>query len=301
MFRGVGTAIVTPFKDEEADFESYGKLLKFQLNNGVGAIVVLGTTGESPTVKQDERTRLIEKAVELSEGRAEVIVGAGTNGTEKTAELVKDAERHGATGVLVVTPYYNKPTQKGLFEHYRYLSERTSLDIVVYNVPGRTGVNILPETVFRIASDCKNVKGLKEANSDMNQVDADIIALKGIPDFRVYSGNDDRAFHLLCSGGDGVISVASNIIPREMADMCDFAFDGEFREASKIHLRFFGLFKALFTESNPIPVKAALNMKGLIENDLRLPLVPASPSTLEILKNAMKECGIFEKESKAAS
>ncbi len=293
MFRGVGTAIVTPFKAGEIDYKSYDRLVKFQIDNGVSAIFVLGTTGESPTVESDESARLIDRTVELCNGHAEIVVGAGTNSTKKTLELVKHAEKHGANGVLVVTPYYNKPTQNGLYEHYRYISEHTALNVIIYNVPGRTGVNILPETVYKIASDCKNVRGLKEANADINQVDMDILTLKSINDFRIYSGNDDSAFHLLCSGGDGVVSVASNIIPKEMSEMCEFVFEGKIEKAREIHLRFFNFFKALFVESNPIPVKAALEMRGFIKNELRLPLVTANEKTVEMLKSAMKKSGIM--------
>jgi 4-hydroxy-tetrahydrodipicolinate synthase len=300
MFRGVGTAIVTPFREGNVDLNSYERLLKFQIENKVSAIFVLGTTGESPTVELDESAKLIDKTVELCDNRVEVIAGAGTNSTKKALELVKHAEAHGANGVLVVTPYYNKPTQKGLYEHYKYISERTSLNIVIYNVPGRTGVNILPETVYKIASDCKNVRGLKEANTDINQVDMDMLALRSINDFRIYSGNDDSAFHLLCSGGDGVVSVASNVIPKEMSDMCNFVFNGEVEKAREIHLRFFNFFKALFVESNPIPVKAAMEIKGLIKNELRLPLVTASDKTIETLKDAMKKSGIVMKDSEVA-
>lgn len=292
MFRGVGTAIVTPFKAGEIDFKSYDRLVNFQIDNGVSAIFVLGTTGESPTVESDESAKLIDRTVELCDGHVEVIAGAGTNSTKKTLELVKHAERHGANGVLVVTPYYNKPTQKGLYEHYKYIAERTPIDIIIYNVPGRTGVNILPETVYKIATDCKNVRGLKEANTDMNQVDMDILALRSVNDFRIYSGNDDSAFHLLCSGGDGVVSVASNVIPKEMSEMCKFVFDGKIEKAREIHLRFFNFFKALFVESNPIPVKAAMEIKGFIKNELRLPLVSANDKTVEVLKDVMKKCGI---------
>jgi 4-hydroxy-tetrahydrodipicolinate synthase len=294
MFRGVGTAIVTPFLDEKIDLKSYEKLVNLQIENDVSAIFVLGTTGESPSIDQDESAKLITKTVELCDGRVEIIAGAGTNSTKKTVELVKNAEKYGASGVLVVTPYYNKPTQKGLYEHYKYISERTSSEIVIYNVPGRTGVNILPETVYKIASDCKNVRGLKEANTDINQVDKDLISLKrSSPDFRIYSGNDDSAFHLLCSGGDGIVSVASNIIPQQMAKMCDLVFKDDIESAREIHLKFFDLFKVLFVESNPIPVKAALWIKGLIHDELRLPLVPASESTVNLLKNVMKECDLI--------
>lgn len=296
MFRGVGTAIITPFRNGELDTATYEKILNFQITNGVKAVFVLGTTGEAPTVEIEESTELISKTVEMCNGKIEVIVGGGTNSTKKTVENVKHAQRHGADGVLVVTPYYNKPSQRGLYEHYKYISEHTDTNIIIYNVPSRTGVNILPETTYKIASDCKNVKGLKEANPDINQIDMDILALKDLEGFRVYSGNDDSAFHLLCSGGDGIVSVASNVIPRQMQDMCDFVFSGNIEKAREIHMKYFNFFKALFVESNPIPVKAAMSLIGFGSGELRLPLVNASEKTIETLKEAMKKSGILKAE-----
>jgi len=294
MFRGVGTAIVTPFKNGEIDFKAYEKLLNFQLENGVDSLIVLGTTGEAPTVEDGEREKLISKSLEIVNNKIPVIVGAGTNSTKKTLHLIKQAEKLGVAGVLLVTPYYNKPTQNGLYEHYKYISERTNLKIIVYNVPGRTGVNILPETMARLVEDCENIVGLKEAVADMTQIDKVIRLTKEIKDeFMVYSGNDDLAFHLMCSGGDGVISVASNIIPREMAQMCDYLFSENLSEAKKIHHKFFTLMKALFIETNPIPVKTALWLMGFIENEFRLPMVRATQSTIETLKKVLRECGLL--------
>ncbi|BBJ28615.1 4-hydroxy-tetrahydrodipicolinate synthase [Athalassotoga saccharophila] len=296
MFRGVGTAIITPFKDGELDMETYVRLVNFQIENGVRAIFVLGTTGESPSVENDEVDRLVSKSTEICKGKVEVIVGAGTNGTKKTVEIIKRVEKYDPEGVLVVTPYYNKPTQRGLYEHYKYISERTDMNVIIYNVPSRTGVNILPETVYKIASDCKNVRGLKEANPDINQIDMDILTLKSIENFRIYSGNDDSAFHLLCSGGDGIVSVASNVIPRQMQEMCDLVFSGNVEKAREIHMKYFNFFKALFIESNPIPVKAAMSMIGFGNGELRLPLVSANEKTIDTLKETMRRSGILKAE-----
>ncbi|RDI92812.1 dihydrodipicolinate synthase [Thermosipho africanus Ob7] len=293
MFEGIGTAIVTPFKGGKLDIESYEKLLNFQINNQINAIIVLGTTGEAPNISLDEREILIKKAKEVSGNKAQVIVGAGSNGINHTIELIKNAEKNGADGLLIVTPYYNKPTQNGLYEYYKYISEHTDLEIIVYNVPSRTGINILPETVYKIASDCKNVKALKEANSSFEQINKDLLLLKELKDFKIFSGNDDTAFQLLVSGGDGVISVASNVIPLQMVQMFNFIKNGEIEKARNIHFSYYKLFKNLFIETNPIPVKAALSIMEFINNELRLPLVPASESTMKIITETLKGCGVI--------
>ncbi|MCD6551033.1 4-hydroxy-tetrahydrodipicolinate synthase [Thermotoga sp.] len=294
MFRGVGTAIVTPFKNGELDLDAYERLVNYQIEGGVSALIVLGTTGEAPTVNDNERERLISKTLEIVGGRIPIVVGAGTNSTEKTLKLVRQAEKLGVDGVLIVTPYYNKPTQEGLYQHYRYISERTSLKIIVYNVPGRTGVNILPETAARIAADLKNVVGIKEANGDIDQIDRTVALTKNArSDFMVWSGNDDRTFYLLCAGGDGVISVASNVAPKHMSDLCSEFFKGNLEKAREIHRKLKPLMKALFLETNPIPVKAALSLMGYVENELRLPLVPASEKTVEHLKGILRESGLL--------
>ncbi len=294
MVRGVGTAMITPFRDGEVDYEALKRFVRFQVENGVHFLLVLGTTGEAPAVNDDEREKIVSTVLEEVDGKVPVVVGAGTNSTEKTLQMVKSAEKLGADGVLLVTPYYNKPTQDGLYEHYKFISERTDLGIILYNVPGRTGVNMLPDTVVRIAEDLKNVVGLKEASGNMSQVDEVIFKVKSArKDFLVYSGNDDQAFHLMCSGGDGVISVVSNMVPKDISRMCEFLFEGKLKEALEIHRKYFELMKGLFIETNPIPVKAGLSLMGLIKNELRLPLVPAKESTVEKLKEIMKGCGLL--------
>lgn len=294
MVRGVGTAMITPFRENEVDYEALKKFVRYQIESGVHFLLVLGTTGEAPAVTDDEREKIVSTVLEEVNGKVPVIVGAGTNSTKKTLKMVKNAERLGADGVLLVTPYYNKPTQDGLYEHYKFISERTDIRIILYNVPSRTGVNMLPDTVVKIAENLKNVVGLKEASGNMSQVDDVIFKIKSIrKDFLIYSGNDDQAFHLMCSGGDGVISVVSNMIPRDISRMCEFLFEGNLKEALKIHKKYFNLMKGLFIETNPIPVKAGLSIMGFIKNELRLPLVPAKKSTVEKLKEIMKGCDLL--------
>lgn len=294
MVRGVGTAMITPFRENEVDYEALKKFVRYQIESGVHFLLVLGTTGEAPAVTDDEREKIVSTVLEEVNGKVPVIVGAGTNSTKKTLKMVKNAERLGADGVLLVTPYYNKPTQDGLYEHYKFISERTDIRIILYNVPSRTGVNMLPDTVVKIAENLKNVVGLKEASGNMSQVDDVIFKIKSIrKDFLIYSGNDDQAFHLMCSGGDGVISVVSNMIPKDISRMCEFLFEGNLKEALKIHKKYFNLMKGLFIETNPIPVKAGLSIMGFIKNELRLPLVPAKKSTVEKLKEIMKGCDLL--------
>ncbi|RKX50592.1 MAG: 4-hydroxy-tetrahydrodipicolinate synthase [Thermotogae bacterium] len=294
MVRGVGTAMITPFRDGEVDYEALRRFVRFQIENDVHFLLVLGTTGEARAVNDDEREKIVSTVLEEVNRKEPVVVGAGTNSTEKTLKMIKNAEKLGADGVLLVTPYYNKPTQDGLYEHYKFISERTDLGIILYNVPGRTGVNMLPDTVVRIAEDLKNVVGLKEASGNMSQVDDVIFKAKSArEDFLVYSGNDDQAFHLMCSGGDGVISVVSNMVPKDISRMCELLFEGNLKEALEIHRKYFKLMKGLFIETNPIPVKAGLSLMGLIKNELRLPLIPAKESTVEKLKEIMKGCGLL--------
>lgn len=292
MFTGVGTAIVTPFSDGQVDYEAYKSLVKWQIDSGVRAIIVAGTTGEGATLTLDERERLIALTKELCDDRVQVIAGTGTNDTHKTLELSLSAEKSGADALLIVTPYYNKPTQEGLYAHYKYLSERLSKPIVIYNVPTRTGVNIAPETVARLASDCKNILAIKEANSDVNQADEIYRLTNG--QFYIYSGNDDRAFHMMCSGSKGVISVASNVIPKQMVELADSTLNGDINTARKIHFEYLELMKVLFIESNPIPLKAALWLMGMMKNELRLPLVPAKQSTIETLRKTLEKVGVLQ-------
>ena len=255
MFGGTGTAVVTPFKEGGVDFESFGRFLNWQIEGGVEFLVVLGTTGESPTVTADERAEIITFAVRTAAGRVPVVIGTGSNSTAGAVALSQQAEALGADGVLVVTPYYNKPTQEGLYQHFKAVAAAIKIPLIVYNVPGRTGTNILPETVHRL-SRLLNVAGIKEAAGDVAQIDTLVrLIKKDRPDFAILSGNDDQAFHLVTSGGDGVISVLSNVMPRETSDMIRLALAGEVEKARELHHRMFPLMKNLFMESNPIPVK----------------------------------------------
>lgn len=292
MFGGTGTAVVTPFKEGGVDFESFGRFLNWQIEGGVEFLVVLGTTGESPTVTAEERAEIIKFAVKTAAGRVPVVIGTGTNCTANTIALSQQAEGLGADGVLVVTPYYNKPTQEGLYQHFKAVATAIKIPLIVYNVPGRTGTNILPETVHRL-SRLLNVAGIKEAAGDVAQIDILVrLIKKDRPDFAILSGNDDQAFHLVNSGGDGVISVLSNVMPRETSDMIRLALAGEVEKARELHHRMFPLMKNLFVEANPIPVKYAVNRLGLCRNELRLPLVPATEKCMAVIDESLKECGV---------
>ncbi len=292
MFGGTGTAVVTPVKEGGVGFESFGRFLNWQIEGGVEFLVVLGTTGESPTVTADERAEIITFAVRTAAGRVPVVIGTGSNSTAGAVALSQQAEALGADGVLVVTPYYNKPTQEGLYQHFKAVAAAIKIPLIVYNVPGRTGTNILPETVHRL-SRLLNVAGIKEAAGDVAQIDTLVrLIKKDRPDFAILSGNDDQAFHLVNSGGDGVISVLSNVMPRETSDMIRLALAGEVEKARELHHRMFPLMKNLFMESNPIPVKYAVNRLGLCRNELRLPLVPATEKCMAVIDESLKECGV---------
>ena len=294
MFRGTGTALITPFKKGRVDFESLERLVEFQIRNGVDFLVVLGTTGEATTISSTEKRKIIRFCVERVARRIPIVVGTGSNCTQTTVELSQVALSLGADAVLIVTPYYNKPPQDGLYEHYRTVASRLgSGQIIIYNVPGRTGVNILPETVIRLA-EIPNIVGIKEASGNQAQVDALIKNVKRTrQDFAVLSGNDDQAFHLVNAGGDGVISVLSNVAPKETSDMIRYTLQGKTEEARRLHLQLFPLMKGLFCETNPIPVKYAASKLGLCRNELRLPLIPASPKAMAEVDRAMEEGGIL--------
>jgi len=291
IFRGTGTAVVTPFRNGQVDYPAFENFIEFQINNGVDALIVLGTTGEAPSINPKERAAIISLAVRVSDNRVPVIVGTGSNSTEHTVEMSREALDLGAHGVLVVTPYYNKPTQEGLFRHYKKVASSIEGPLIIYNVPGRTGSNILPETVIRCA-EVENIVAVKEASGDMIQVDRLIrLVRKERPDFAVYSGNDDQAFHLVCSGGDGVISVLSNVMPAETSEMISKTLEGDLEGGRMMHFRLFPLMRDLFVETNPIPVKYAVSKLGHCENELRLPLVPASERAILLIDDALRECG----------
>ena len=295
MFRGTGTALITPFRDGAVDFEALTGLLEFQIKGGVDALIVLGTTGEAATMTAAERDAVITHALKVVNGRVPVIIGTGTNNTATTIELSRRAEELGANGVLVVTPFYNKPNQEGLYRHFRAVAESIRIPVILYNVPGRTGVNLQPETVLRLANDVQNIVGVKEASGDQFQCDRLLRSLAVVrPDFRVFSGNDDQAFHLVCAGGDGVISVLSNVVPAQTSALMNAALAGDMAEARKLHLQLLPLMKDLFHESNPIPVKYAAGLLGLCRNELRLPLVTASQGTQELVHADLLELGVLE-------
>lgn len=293
MFRGAATALITPFRDGAVDFEALTGLLNFQVESGISALVVLGTTGEAATMTPAERDTVIAHSLKVVNGRVPVIIGTGTNNTATAIDLSRRAEELGADGVLVVTPFYNKPNQEGLYRHFSAVAASIRVPVILYNVPGRTGVNMLPETVLRLAADVPNIVGVKEASGDQFQCDRLIRALAVVrPDFRVFSGNDDQAFHLVCAGGDGVISVLSNVLPAQTAAMLSAALGGNLAEARGLHLRLLPLMKDLFHESNPIPVKYAASLLGLCRDELRLPLVPASEATRELVRADLLELGV---------
>ncbi len=297
MFRGTATALITPFRDGAVDFEALTGLLNFQVESGISALVVLGTTGEAATMAPAERDTVIAHSLKVVNGRVPVIIGTGTNNTATAIDLSRRAEELGADGVLVVTPFYNKPNQEGLYRHFSAVAASIRVPVILYNVPGRTGVNMLPETVLRLAADVPNIVGVKEASGDQFQCDRLIRALAVVrPDFRVFSGNDDQAFHLVCAGGDGVISVLSNVLPAQTAAMLSAALGGNLAEARGLHLRLLPLMKDLFHESNPIPVKYAASLLGLCRDELRLPLVPASEATRELVRADLLELGVPEVE-----
>ena len=290
MFHGAGVAIVTPFKNGQIDLNAYGKLVDFQLENNIQALIVLGTTGEASTISETERTQLIQLTVEKAKGKVPVIVGAGSNNTESSIKYTKKAEELGADGILLVTPYYNKCTQKGLVAHFNMIAAATSLPVILYSVPGRTGLNIEPVTVAELAK-TPNIVGIKEASGNLSQV----LEIKRVvpEDFMLWSGNDDNALALCSVGGHGVISVMANMIPRETQEMCALFLEGKVREAAAIQVKTKKLFNHLFSEVNPIPIKAALSLMGLIENELRMPLTPMEPDHMAQLEEEMKHLGIL--------
>lgn len=285
MLKGAITALVTPFRDGHIDEAGLRKLIEFQIKNGIDGLVPCGTTGESATLTYEEHDRVIELTIEIAAGRVPVIAGTGSNSTSETIQLTKHAKEAGADAALLITPYYNKPTQQGLYEHYRKVAEEVDIPIVLYNVPGRTSVNMLPETVARL-SEIKNIVGIKEATGDLKQV-SDIIELsrKG---FGVISGDDFTTLPLLAIGGSGVISVTSNVVPAEVSGMVRDYLEGRTKKAVEAHYRLQPLHRAMFIETNPIPVKTALYLTGMIEEEFRLPLVRLSEPNRARLISTLK-------------
>ncbi len=290
MFKGVYTAIVTPFKSNKIDENSLEKLIEFQIKNGVSGIVACGSTGESATLSFKEHIRVIELAAKFASGRVKVIAGTGSNNTNEAVELVKEAEKLHIDGHLQITPYYNKPTQEGLYLHFKKIAEYAKLPIILYNVPTRTAVNILPETVLMLAK-IDNIKGIKEASGSIEQVTA---ILRSAPeDFYLLSGDDAMTLPIIAIGGHGVISTVSNVAPKDMSLMADYCFKGDYKSARKLNFKLLPLIHAMFIETNPIPVKKALNIMGFIENEIRLPLSEPAGSTIEKINQALKDYGII--------
>lgn len=292
IFKGVGVAIVTPMQmDGKVDYEKFKEMVEFQIKGGVDAIIVCGTTGEASTLTHEEHLDVIQCCVDTVGGRVPVIAGTGSNCTETAIYLSQEAEKIGADGLLLVSPYYNKATQNGLYQHFKAVADSVKLPVLLYNVPSRTGCNILPETVVRLCKDVENIVGVKEASGNISQI-AKLAALAdGAVD--IYSGNDDQIVPIMALGGIGVISVLANVAPGQTHDICQKYLDGDVEGSLKEQLRALELCDALFCEVNPIPVKKALELMGLIGGTLRMPLSEMEPANVQRLEKAMKEYGLI--------
>lgn len=289
MFQGSIVALVTPFKQGELDEKALRDLVEFHIAEGTNAIVPCGTTGESATLSHEEHCRVIEIVIDQAKKRLPVIAGAGSNSTKEAVFLTEHAKKSGADAVLSITPYYNKPTQAGLYQHFKTIAEQVDIPMVLYNVPGRTGVNMLPETVVEL-SKIKNIVGVKEASGSLDQAGA--ILQHTDDSFDVISGEDSLTFPMMAMGAKGVISVTANVAPKKMAQMCKAVLENNMIEARKLHYELIDLSKAVFYETNPIPAKKAVYLMGLIENEIRLPLVEMTKENTEKLKTVMKNLGI---------
>lgn len=291
VFKGSGVAIVTPFKENyEVDYDKLGKLIDFQIESGTDSIIICGTTGEASTLTHEEHLECIRYAVNKVNKRVPVIAGTGSNCTATAVYLSKEAESYGADALLVVTPYYNKATQKGLVAHFTEVANSASLPIIMYNVPGRTGCNIIPATIAALVKDVKNIVGVKEASANIAQV-ADLMQLCG-DSIDLYSGCDEMIVPVLSLGGVGVISVLANVAPRETHEMVEKFLEGDIIESRRLQLQYLPLINALFCEVNPIPVKEALNLMGFDVGPLRMPLTAMEPANRERLKKALIDCKI---------
>jgi 4-hydroxy-tetrahydrodipicolinate synthase len=292
MFTGTYTAIVTPFRKGQIDEAALERLVKIQVKAGVDGIVPVGTTGESPTVDYQEHVQIIALSVKFAAGRIKVLAGTGGNSTSEAVYLTEHAEQVGADGSLQVAPYYNKPTQEGLFQHFREVARKTKLPIMLYSIPSRCGIEIGVDTVKRLVRECKNVIGMKEAGGTADRV-TQLRAALG-PKFVILSGDDSLTLPFMAVGAQGVVSVASNVIPRQVAQMVRAFAAGKTQAALKLHQQWYPLFKDLFLETNPCPVKAALALMGQIDEEFRLPLVPISAKSRETLRKTMKACGLLK-------
>lgn len=288
IFRGLGIALITPFTEDGAvDYESLSRLIDYQLDNGADFLCILATTGETPCLSLAERAQIKSAIVRQVDGRVPILMGCGGNNTAAVVEELKNGDFSGIDGILSVCPYYNKPSQEGLYQHFKAIAAATELPVVLYNVPGRTGINLKAETTCRLARDCKNIVAIKEASGSLEQVD-EIIKYKP-NDFEVISGDDALTFPMIACGAVGVISVIGNALPKEFSRMIRLEFNGEFEAAQKIHHKFTDLYSLLFVDGNPAGVKALLTEMGFIKNQLRLPLVPTRVTTLQKISSIIKE------------
>lgn len=291
MFNGVGTALITPFKDNnEIDYELFEKIIDHQLENDIDALVVLGTTGESPTVHLAEREKLTQIAVAKAGKKVPVIVGTGTNDTIKVIEMNQLAEKNGATGLLIVTPYYNKTNQEGLIDHYTQIASQTNLPIIAYNVPSRTGINIEPASFKKMSKMESNITAIKEASGNISQI-LNIIEISA--DKKVISGNDDQTLAIMLSGGSGVISVFSNLLPDIMKKITSYILTGEYKAAKKLHYKYLKLMRLIFLDVNPIPIKFAMQQIGLSNNNLRRPLINLNKKYQKLILDEMEELDLI--------
>jgi 4-hydroxy-tetrahydrodipicolinate synthase len=291
-FQGSIVAMVTPFRNGKIDEPKVKELVELHVKSGTDAIVPCGTTGESPTLSHDEHRHMVELTVATAAGRIPIIAGTGSNSTAEAIDLTKHAERAGANGALVVNPYYNKPTQEGLYRHFRAVAEATALPILVYNIQGRTAVNIETDTMTRLVRDCPTIVGVKEASGSLDQMSQVILACG--PDFAVISGDDNITLPLLAIGGRGVISVIANIVPRETSEMVHAALEGDWKRARELHYKLFPLARAAFLETNPIPIKEAMAMAGMLEPEFRLPMCRMGDANREKLRAILATYGLVK-------
>jgi 4-hydroxy-tetrahydrodipicolinate synthase len=291
-FQGSIVALVTPFRHGKVDETKLRELVEFHATHGTDAIVPCGTTGESPTLSHEEHKRVVEIVIEAAQGRMPIIAGTGSNSTSEALDLTAHARKAGATGALVVNPYYNRPTQEGLYRHFRAVAEAVDIPILVYNIASRTAVNVETETLARLVKDCPNIVGVKEASGSLDQMTQVILACGA--DFSVISGDDVLTLPLMSVGGRGVISVIANFVPRETAEMTHAALAGDWKRARDLHLRLFPLSRAMFIETNPIPVKEAMAMMGMIEPEYRLPMCRMSEANRQRLKAILGQLSLLK-------
>lgn len=291
IFKGLGIALITPFKsDSTVDYEALTRLVEYQIENGADFFCILATTGETPCLNKEEKEKIKQLVIDVNQGKLPILMGCGGNNTAAVVEELLTTDWSGIDGILSVCPYYNKPSQEGLYQHFKAIAQASPLPVVLYNVPGRTGINLKAETTVRLAKDCENIVAIKEASGSLEQVD-EIIKNKPAR-FDVISGDDALTFPMIASGAAGVISVIGNALPKEFSRMIRYEFRGEYEPARKIHHRFTELYSLLFVDGNPAGVKALLHEMGMIENELRLPLVPTRITTMQKIATTLKELRI---------